>query len=163
MLTFVTRRILLAILVIAGVIVVTFVVAHIAPGDPAATWAGPARHGGPGHAGPDVSRPGAAPRSACVLPQRDRGRELGTSIHTHRPVLSDIATAAPATLELVITALLLAIAVGVLLGLVSARRPGRPADQVIRAGSILGADAGLLDGPQHAGPGLQNPAQPLDR
>ena len=41
MLTFVARRILLAILVIAGVIVVTFVVAHIVLRDPAATWAGP--------------------------------------------------------------------------------------------------------------------------
>jgi DNA-binding CsgD family transcriptional regulator len=40
-LTFVARRILLAILVIAGVIMVTFVVAHVVPGDPAATWAGP--------------------------------------------------------------------------------------------------------------------------
>ena len=41
MLAFVARRILLAILVIAGVIVVTFAVAHVVPGDPAATWAGP--------------------------------------------------------------------------------------------------------------------------
>jgi peptide/nickel transport system permease protein len=47
-------------------------------------------------------------------------------------------TAAPASLELVITALLLAIVIGIPLGLASARRPGRPADQLIRAGSILG-------------------------
>jgi len=53
-------------------------------------------------------------------------------------VLSDIATAAPASLEVVITALLIAIAVGVPLGLHSARRRGRPADHAIRASSILG-------------------------
>ena len=41
MLVFVARRISLAILVIAGVIMVTFAVAHVVPGDPAATWAGP--------------------------------------------------------------------------------------------------------------------------
>ena len=41
MLTFVARRILLAIVVVVGVIVVTFLVAHVVPGDPAATWAGP--------------------------------------------------------------------------------------------------------------------------
>ena len=53
-------------------------------------------------------------------------------------MLSNIATAAPASLELVIAALIIALAVGVPAGLVSARRPGRPADQAIRAGSILG-------------------------
>ena len=34
----------------------------------------------------------------------------GMSIHTHRPVLSDIMTAAPASVELVIAALLIALA-----------------------------------------------------
>jgi peptide/nickel transport system permease protein len=138
-LVFVARRIALAVVVVVGVIVVTFVVAHVVPGDPAATWAGP-------HA------------SAAQIAQARKFLGLdrplivqlvsylggvasgnwGISIHTHRSVLSDLLTAAPASLELVITALVLAIVVGIPLGLVSARRPGRPADQLIRAGSILG-------------------------
>ena len=38
---FVVRRLALAALVVLGVVVLTFVVARVVPGDPAATWAGP--------------------------------------------------------------------------------------------------------------------------
>jgi len=138
-LVFVARRIALAVVVVVGVIVVTFAVAHLVPGDPAATWAGP-------HASAaeiararrflGLNRP-LVVQLVSYLAGIARGN-WGVSIHTHRPVLSDLLTAAPASLELVITALLLAIVVGIPLGLISARRPGRPADQLIRAGSILG-------------------------
>jgi len=138
-LVFVARRIALAVVVVLGVIVVTFAVAHLVPGDPAATWAGP-------HASAaqiararrflGLDRP-LVVQLGSYLGGIARGN-WGIAIHTHRPVLSDLLTAAPASLELVITALLLAIAAGIPLGLVSARRPGRPADQLIRAGSILG-------------------------
>ncbi len=37
------RRVALAVLVVAGVIIATFVIARVVPGDPAATWAGPQR------------------------------------------------------------------------------------------------------------------------
>ncbi len=139
MLVFVARRIALAGVVIVGVIVVTFAVAHLVPGDPAATWAGP-------HA--SAAQIVAARRFLGL--DRPLGVQLfsyiggiargnwGVSIHTHQPVLSGIMTAAPASLELVITALLVAVAIGIPFGLMSARRPGRPADQVIRAGSIFG-------------------------
>ena len=52
--------------------------------------------------------------------------------------------AAPASLELVIAALLIAVAVGVPLGLISAARRDRPLDQVIRVGSILGVSMPLF-------------------
>jgi peptide/nickel transport system permease protein len=138
-LVYVARRIVLAVGVVVGVVIVTFAVAHLVPGDPAATWAGPhasaaqiarARH----FLGLDRPLP---VQLGSYLAGVVRG-DWGVSIHTHRPVLSDIATAAPASLEVVITALLIAIAVGVPLGLRSARRRGRPADHAIRAGSILG-------------------------
>ncbi|HUC57348.1 MAG TPA: ABC transporter permease [Streptosporangiaceae bacterium] len=139
MLVFVARRIVLAFVVIVGVIIVTFVVAHVVPGDPAATWAGP-------HA--SAAQIAAARRFLGL--DRPLIAQLGSylggiatgnwgvSIHTHRPVLSDLLTAAPATLELVITALIIGVVVGVPTGLISARRPGRPSDHLIRAGSILG-------------------------
>ena len=38
---YVARRVALAALVVAGVIIATFVIARVVPGDPAATWAGP--------------------------------------------------------------------------------------------------------------------------
>jgi peptide/nickel transport system permease protein len=136
---YIARRALLAVGVIAGVIVLTFIVAHVVPGDPAGTWAGP-------HA--SASQVANARRFLGLdkpLPVQLAAYiggiaigDWGTSIHTHRPVLSDIATVAPASLELVIAALIIALAVGVPLGLVSARWPGRLSDHAIRAGSILG-------------------------
>jgi peptide/nickel transport system permease protein len=136
---YVARRVALAALVVAGVIIATFVIARVIPGDPAATWAGP-------HAS---AAQVAAARRFLGLDRPPLVQLLayfggiltgnwGLSIHTHQPVLSDIGTAAPASLELVTAALIIALAVAVPLGLVSARWPGGLADQAIRAGSILG-------------------------
>jgi peptide/nickel transport system permease protein len=139
MAVFVARRIGLAVLVVVGVIVITFAVAHLVPGDPAATWAGPHASAAQIAAARKflgLDRP-VLVQLVSYLGGILRGN-WGVSIHTHREVLSDIMTAAPATLELVITALLLAVLVGIPLGLISARRPGKPSDQAIRAVSILG-------------------------
>jgi peptide/nickel transport system permease protein len=139
MVVFVARRLGLAVVVVVGVIVVTFAVAHLVPGDPASVWAGPHASAAQVAAARKflgLDRP-VAVQLLSYLGGILRGN-WGISIHTHRPVLSDIMTAAPASLELVVTALLIAIVIGIPLGLVSARRPGRPADQLIRAGSILG-------------------------
>jgi peptide/nickel transport system permease protein len=139
LIVYVVRRVATAILVIAGVIVLTFVIARVVPGDPAATWAGP-------HA--SAAQIAAARRFLGL--DRPPAAQLvsyfggilsgnwGLSIHTHRPVLSDIGTAAPASIELVTAALIIALLVAVPLGLISARWPGRAADHTIRAGSILG-------------------------
>jgi peptide/nickel transport system permease protein len=139
LIVYVARRVALAVLVVAGVIVLTFVIAHLVPGDPAATWAGP-------HAS---AAQVAAARRYLGLDRPPAVQLLsylggilsgnwGVSIHTHQPVLSDLAGAAPASLELVTAALILALVVAVPLGLVSARWPGRASDHAIRAGSILG-------------------------
>ena len=137
MIHYVTRRVALALVVVAGVVILTFVIADVVPGDPAATWAGP-------HASAAQL---ARARQYLGLNQPLIVRigkyfggivtgNWGTSIHTHRPVLSDIGVAAPATLELVIAALILAVAAGVPLGLIAARWPGRWSDHVIRVGSV---------------------------
>jgi len=136
---FVARRIALAIVVVLGVIVVTFVVVHVVPGDPAATWAGP--HASASQIAGARKYLGLDRPLAVQLVSYLGGIASGNwsiSIHTHRSVLSDLMTVAPASLELVITALVLAMVAGIPIGLFSARRPGRPADQLIRAGSIVG-------------------------
>jgi peptide/nickel transport system permease protein len=133
------RRVALALVVVAGVVILTFAIADLVPGDPAATWAGP-------HASAaQLARARQYLGLNEPLPVRI-GRyfggiatgDWGTSIHTHQPVLSDIGTAAPATLELVIAALVIAVAVGIPLGLAAARWPGSVLDHVIRVGSVLG-------------------------
>ena len=136
---YVARRVGLAVLVVAGVVVLTFIIARVVPGDPAASWAGP-----------HVSRAELARvrhRLGLDLPLAAQvGRyfggvvegDWGVSIHTHRPVLSDILDRAPASIELVTAALLISVVVGIPLGLVSAKWPGRLGDGVIRIGAVFG-------------------------
>ncbi len=139
MIVYVARRVALAVLVVAGVIVLTFVIAHLVPGDPAATWAGP--HASAAQIAAARRYLGLDRPPAVQLLSYFGGilsGNWGVSIHTHQPVLSDLAVAAPASLELVTAALIIALVVAVPLGLVSARWPGRASDHAIRAGSILG-------------------------
>jgi peptide/nickel transport system permease protein len=136
---YVVRRVALAVLVVAGVIVLTFVIAHVVPGDPAATWAGP--HASAAQVAAARRYLGLDRPPAVQLLSYFGGiltGNWGIAIHTHRPVLSDLSVAAPASLELVTAAMIIALVVAVPLGLISARWPGRASDQAIRAGSILG-------------------------
>lgn len=145
MIRYLARRGALAIGVIAGVLILTFMIARIVPGDPATTWVGPhatssqimrARH----ELGLD--RPLAV--QIGLYFKGVLSGSWGISIHTHRPVLADIGTVAPASLELVTAALLIAVATGIPFGLLSARRPGKALDQAIRAGSILGVSVPIF-------------------
>ena len=64
--------------------------------------------------------------------------DLGKSFIFGEPALKLIAQRMPATLELAVSALLLAVLVGVPLGLAAGLRPKSPASRLIMAGSILG-------------------------
>lgn len=54
--------------------------------------------------------------------------DMGASLFTGRPVVEDIAHRLPATIELTLTSMAVAVVVGILLGVVSATRRDRPAD-----------------------------------
>lgn len=135
---FLVRRLAQAVIVIVGVVIVTFAVARLVPGDPAVTYAGP-RASQAQLA--QVTRQLGLDRSWPVqLVDYARGvatGDWGTALHTHRPVLDDLATAVPASLELVMAALMLGIAVGLPLGIAAARHRGRWPDAVIRVLSML--------------------------
>jgi peptide/nickel transport system permease protein len=127
------RRVALAALVVVGVVILTFVIARLVPGDPAASWAGP-------HASPvELAQVRANLGLDLPLPQQiwryftgiARG-DWGTSIHTHQPVLHDIMNRAPASIELVVAAMLIGLAFGIPLGLVSARWAGKLPDGLVR-------------------------------
>ncbi|MGH2394123.1 MAG: ABC transporter permease, partial [Candidatus Limnocylindria bacterium] len=64
--------------------------------------------------------------------------DLGQSLYTGRPVLGELATRLPVSLELGAIALLVAILVGVPIGIVSAVRQDTAQDYVARSGAILG-------------------------
>jgi ABC-type dipeptide/oligopeptide/nickel transport system permease component len=133
------RRILTSLFVLFGVSVITFSLARVVPTNAAALYIGP-------RARPEeierVSRELGLDQPLPVqygIYMRDLLRgDLGTSIGTKRPVLQEITDRIPATLELLLAAMLLAVVVGVPLGVMSAHWQGRPADLAVRALSIVG-------------------------
>jgi peptide/nickel transport system permease protein len=64
--------------------------------------------------------------------------DLGYSIRTGRPVLVEITERLPATLELAAAATLIAVAIGLPLGLLSAMRPRSRVDVLARIGGLIG-------------------------
>lgn len=136
---FVLRRLALAVLVVVGVVVLTFVVARVVPGDPAATWAGPrARPEQIERARDELGLDRTLPVQIAEYLGGVATGDWGLSLRTRRPVLQDIARRAPASIELVTVSMLLAIAVGVPAGLMAARWRGRAPDTVSRLGAIVG-------------------------
>src|SRR5471032_747315 len=109
------------VLVMVGVCVITFIISHLIPGDPARLLAGDRgsdemvrhiRH----QLGLDQPLYLQFIRYIVDLLHGN----LGTSIRTGRPVTEDLRAFFPATLELALTAMTLAIVIGVPLGVLSA-------------------------------------------
>jgi peptide/nickel transport system permease protein len=67
--------------------------------------------------------------------------DLGESIATRRPVVRDIAQYAPATVELATTAALMAVSVGLLLGILAAVKRDSWTDHLARGVSLVGTAA----------------------
>ena len=64
--------------------------------------------------------------------------DFGNSLISGDPVISEIGRALPATLELAVAALLLAVVLGIPLGYVAARYRGRPLDTATVIGTLVG-------------------------
>ncbi len=139
MIRFLIRRLAGSVVVLLGVSIITFILARVIPSDAAAMYIGP-------KARPDdIARVTHQLGLDQPLPvqyltyMRDLLRgDWGTSIGTKRPVLEEIGGRLPATIELIVAAMTMAILFGVLLGVLSARWRGRAPDLLVRVGSIVG-------------------------
>ena len=118
---------------LAGVILFTFVLTRVLPGDTAAYFAGPTaspaaieqiRHS----LGLDRPLPEQFIAYVAALVRGD----MGMSLTTGQPVLTDLAARLPASAELTLSGLLLAIAVAVPLGILAAVRQGSWIDHLCR-------------------------------
>ncbi|GAB2934037.1 ABC transporter permease [Nonomuraea fastidiosa] len=138
MLRYLTRRLGQALLVVAGVVVLTFAVMRMVPGDPAVAFAGPKAT--PEQLAEARERFGLDDPLPVQLLNYARdllSGDWGTSLRTRQPVLDDLYLAFPASLELVGAALLLAVAAGIPLGVLAARYKRKPPDVGVRLGSML--------------------------
>ena len=139
MLTFIVRRLLLAVPVLLGVVFVVMLTVDLLPGDAVTLMLGE-------HATKDavaklrdhlgLDKPFLV-RYLEYVGRVVRG-DLGRSIQQNRPVAAELADAWPATLELTIAALVIATLVGVPAGIVSAIRPNSIFDALARLGSLFG-------------------------
>lgn len=124
---------------LAGVVVITFLLTRVLPGDPALYFAGPV-------ASPEAI---AAIRAQLGLDQPlwtqfagyvaalFRG-DLGTSLTTGRPVVEDIAARLPASAELTLLGLFIAVGIAVPLGILAALRQGSWIDHLCRLVTTAG-------------------------
>ncbi|MEN3292556.1 MAG: peptide/nickel transport system permease protein [Burkholderiales bacterium] len=139
MLTSVLKRLLGAIPNIIGVIVVTFLLTRALPGDPAAFFAGPS---GSAEAVEEVREKLGLHRSLPIqfaYYVRDLAQgDWGMSLTTGQPVLTELASRLPASLELTLVSLLLAVAIAVPLGVLAATRPGSWIDHLCRGITTAG-------------------------
>jgi peptide/nickel transport system permease protein len=122
-----------------GLALVTFMIGRVMPIDPVIAIAGD-------HAPPDVvarirlelglDRP-LLVQFAIYLDNLVHG-DLGRSVMTSRPVLVDIGRFFPATLELATTAIIVAVIIGIPLGVFSAARQGSRFDHAVRVIALTG-------------------------
>ena len=139
MLNYTIRRLFFVLFVVWGVTVATFFLSQVVPGDPALVALGDkatdemianfrVKNG--------LDRPVLVQYFSYVgrLVQGD----LGTSLRTGRPIIDDLRDFFPGTLELSITALLIAALIGIPAGILAALNQNKPPDFIIRFLALIG-------------------------
>jgi ABC-type dipeptide/oligopeptide/nickel transport system permease component len=134
------KRLFSAVPSVAGVVVVTFLLARALPGDPAAYYAGASANA---ESVAQIRVQLGLDRSLFVQFFDYIGRlahgDLGLSISSGQSVLADLVNRLPASMELTAAALLFALAVGLPLGILAATRPGTILDHACRVLVTIGA------------------------
>ena len=139
MLTYLLRRILIAVPTLLGVVLLVFLMVRLAPGDPAILLAGEfatpetleairTRYG--------LDRP-LPEQFALYLGALLQG-DLGESARSRRPVLEELKTYFPNTVVLATAAILVALATGIPLGILAALRQGSWLDLGVMVLALLG-------------------------
>ena len=135
----VARRILWMPPTLLGVVLIVFLVSHVVPSDPARVMAGenatPDQVAALRHQyGLDLPLPWQFARYVGDVATGN----MGISLFTQRPVAEDLWARLPATLELALYAIVIAVLVGVPLGVVAALRRNSLLDHVVRVVTITG-------------------------
>jgi dipeptide transport system permease protein len=140
MLRLIVSRLALMVPALIGVVLLSFALIHLVPGDPIEVRRGergiPAAELAELRQQMGLDRP-LAVQLADYVGQVARG-DLGLSIATRRPVLEEFLTLFPATLELSLCAMLLATVIGLPAGIVAATRRGSALDHGLMGAALTG-------------------------
>jgi peptide/nickel transport system permease protein len=141
---FVARRLAALVLLSLGITLIAFLLTHLVPGDPVRANLGQAAQFDPkaiasfrAHYGLDKPLPVQYERYLVHLLPGD----LGQSEQTHNAVTHDLGQAIPATAELAVLSIVIALVVGVGFGVLSAIRRNRFTDHLLRFVSLGGISA----------------------
>ncbi|MCL0081968.1 ABC transporter permease [Dehalococcoidia bacterium] len=143
MLTYVIRRMGLMVFILLGVSVITFSMMHFVPGDPAEMIA-MERYGEEITAETIAHVRAELGLDQPVYIQYFRWLtnvlqgDLGYSFRTDRPVLDEILTRLPATVQLALAGMLVALLIAIPVGIVSATRQYSAVDNISMFGALLG-------------------------
>lgn len=139
MVWFITKRLLLLVLMLVGLLAITFTVSHVAPGDPASLAAGPdatkemvetvRRQYG-------LDRP--LHEQFIIYATGVLEGDFGRSVRTSRDVGADLLRYFPATFELVTFSILIACVLGIPLGMLAALFRNSWVDHATRILSVSG-------------------------
>ncbi len=137
MVTYILRKVLYTLLVLVGVVVVTFFIRP--PGDPARVLLGQRADSASiasmrEQLGLDRSMPEQVGRYMVRLAQGDLGRSIATSQDVTETILERL----PATALLAVTSITIATVLGILLGVIAAWRPNTWIDTLTMSTSLLG-------------------------
>lgn len=137
---FILRRLLQAIPLLLGVVVVNFALIQMAPGDPATILVGdyPAPPGYLEKIRHDFGLDQPIPVQIVRYVGQILQGNLGYSFANRQPVTTLIIGRLGATLELTLTALVFASVLGIFLGAVAARRRGKLLDGALQVASLVG-------------------------
>jgi peptide/nickel transport system permease protein len=140
MLRYIARRFLQMIPVLVGISLLTFMMIHLVPGDPVAIFAG--------------DKPLTEERRVQIRHQLGLDRplavqyldyagralrgDLGVGLHSQQPVLKSILDVLPYTVELAATALLIAVVLGMSIGILAAVLHGSWLETALMSLSIVG-------------------------
>ena len=133
------RRLFTSVIVLIGVSIVIFFIARVIPGDPARFALGPM-------ASPEMVERlrerlhlnESVPVQYYYFLEGLTEGDLGISLYSNRPVVTDLAQFFPATFELVLYAGLFMVLAGVPLGILAARHRDTLTDNVARVVALLG-------------------------
>ncbi|MBI4589717.1 MAG: ABC transporter permease [Candidatus Rokubacteria bacterium] len=136
---YLVHRLLLVIPTLFGVTLITFALTYLLPGNPALVKAGPLAT--PEYLAEMERKMGLDQPVHVQYWRYLRGLlrgDLGESATTGRPVLEDFFQRIPATLELTLASLLIAAAIGIPLGVLSAVYRDTPVDHLSRLAGVAG-------------------------
>ncbi|MBA7586032.1 ABC transporter permease [Candidatus Atribacteria bacterium 1244-E10-H5-B2] len=137
MINYILRRILIGLIVIIGVIVITFFLTRVVPSDPARKWAGP-------RATPEQIQKARVELGLDKSLVKQLGKyfqdlshaNLGYSLRTKQSITKELIEYLPATLELILLPTFIAVFIGILLGITSANKKDHWIDHISRFFSV---------------------------